>query len=349
MNDEWKGFRKGIWQSAIDVRNFIQRNYREYEGDETFLTEPSEKTKKLHAKVLELMKEERKNGILDSETVIPSSITSHGAGYIDKDLEVIVGLQTDKPLKRGIYPKGGLKMVKNALESYGYSLDPVTDMIFSLYRKTHNEGVFDSYTEEMRLVRKSGILTGLPDSYGRGRIIGDYRRAALYGIKRLIDDKIHQKELLNIGTMDNETVRSREELQIQINALNELIVMAQSYGFSIERPAANAREAIQWTYFAFLAAAKDQDGAAMSLGRVSTFFDCYIERDIELGILTESEAQELIDQFVMKLRIIRFLRTPEYNELFSGDPTWVTESIGGRELMVNLLLQKHLLGFYTLL
>ncbi|OHD82820.1 MAG: formate C-acetyltransferase [Spirochaetes bacterium RIFOXYB1_FULL_32_8] len=329
MTDPWQGFRKGIWQNTIDVRNFIQRNYREYEGDESFLAPVTDKTKTLHEKVVELMKIERKKGVLDAETTIPSAITSHGAGYIDKSLEVIYGLQTDKPLKRGIYPRGGLKMVQNALESYNYTIDPITSMIFSYYRKTHNDGVFDAYTDEMKLVRKSAILTGLPDAYGRGRIIGDYRRVALYGVDALIKDKKYQKGLLDIHDMDGESIRHREELQMQINSFDELKQMAQCYGFDISSPAKNAFEAVQWTYFGFLAAVKEQDGAAMSLGRISTFLDIYIERDLNQKLITESDAQELIDQLVIKLRLVRFLRTPEYNELFSGDPTWITESIGG--------------------
>lgn len=341
MGAEWEGFRNGIWQNKIDVRNFIQRNYREYEGDDKFLSEPTERTKRLHEKVSELMKEERAKGILDVETTIPSSITSHGAGYIDKDIEVIFGLQTDKPLKRGIYPRGGLKMVKNALESYGYSIDPVTDMIFSYYRKTHNEGVFSAYTDEMRLARKAAILTGLPDAYGRGRIIGDYRRVALYGVDKLIEEKKLEKRLLDVQEIDEETIRQREEIQMQIKSLEELKEMALFYGFDISKPAANATEAVQWTYFAFLGSVKEQDGAAMSLGRVSTFLDIYIERDLKKGLLTEETAQELIDQLVIKLRIVRFLRAPEYNELFSGDPTWITESIGGMGVDGRSLVTKN--------
>ncbi len=345
MDKEWNGFRSGIWQNKIDVRNFIQRNYNEYEGDESFLTPPTEKTEKLHDKILELMAEERKKGILDAETTIPSSITSHGAGYIDKDLEIIYGLQTDKPLKRGIYPRGGLKMVISALESYGYSIDPVTQMIFSFYRKTHNDAVFDAYTDEMKMARKAGILTGLPDAYGRGRIIGDYRRVALYGMDRLIEDKKYQKDLFDIQVMDEESIRMREEIQTQINSLTELKEMAAFYGFDIGKPASNAFEAFQWTYFAFLAAVKEQDGAAMSFGRISTFLDIYIQRDLRHDIIDESYAQELVDQLILKLRIVRFLRTPEYNDLFSGDPTWITESLGGMGVDGRSLVTKTTFRF----
>ena len=332
MNDieQWKGFRPGHWEHKIDVRDFIWKNFLEYEGDDSFLAGPTDRTLKLWNKIMELTKEERaKGGVLDVETTVPNSITSHSAGYIDRDLEVIVGIQTDKPFKRGIYPRGGLKMVKTALAAYGYSLDPVTEMIFSLYRKTHNDGVFSAYTPEIRRARHAAILTGLPDAYGRGRIIGDYRRVALYGVDRLIEDKRTQKELLEVEMMTEDIIRQREEIEMQISSLEELKVMASSYGFDISRPAGNAKEAFQWLYFGYLGAIKEQDGAAMSLGRTSTFLDIYIQRDMRNKLITEEEAQELVDQFVMKLRIVKFLRTPEYNELFSGDPTWVTESIAG--------------------
>lgn len=338
---EWKGFKEGKWTKEIDVRDFIQRNYKPYEGDENFLAPATERTKKLWNKVMELMKEERKKGILDAETKVVSTITSHGPGYIDKDLEQIVGVQTDKPLKRGIMPFGGLRVVKKALKAYGYELDKQTEEIFLKYRKTHNDGVFHAYTDEMRKARSSGIITGLPDAYGRGRIIGDYRRVALYGVDRLIEGKMEEKKQLEMDYMESPIVRLREEITEQIKALKELKEMAKMYGFDISRPAVNAKEAVQWTYFAYLAAIKEQDGAAMSLGRVSTFLDIYIERDLENRTLTEEEAQELMDHFVMKLRMVRFLRTPEYNELFSGDPTWVTEVIGGMGIDGRTLVTKN--------
>ncbi|MEN9228054.1 MAG: formate C-acetyltransferase [Gloeomargarita sp. HHBFW_bins_205] len=330
LRPEWQGFQPGVWQTQIDVRDFIQRNYTPYTGDGSFLTGPTERTQKLWAEVLDLMRQEReKGGVLDADTCLPSSITAHPPGYIDRELEQIVGLQTDKPLKRAMMPFGGIRMVKNALEAYGYHLDPKTEEIFTKYRKTHNDGVFDAYTPQMRTCRRSGIITGLPDAYGRGRIIGDYRRVALYGTALLIADKQAQLHSLDDRDMDEATIRLREELAEQIKALRELEQMAHSYGFDISRPAANAKEAFQWLYFAYLGAVKEQNGAAMSLGRVSTFLDIYCERDLAQGRLTETQVQELVDHFVMKLRMVRFLRTPEYNELFSGDPTWVTESIGG--------------------
>ncbi|MBP2073390.1 formate C-acetyltransferase [Thermoanaerobacterium butyriciformans] len=329
MINEWRGFQEGKWQKTIDVQDFIQKNYTLYEGDDSFLEGPTENTTKLWNKVLELMREELKKGVLDIDTKTVSSITSHDAGYIDKDLEEIVGLQTDKPLKRAIMPYGGIRMVKKACEAYGYKLDPKVEEIFTKYRKTHNDGVFDAYTPEIRAARHAGIITGLPDAYGRGRIIGDYRRVALYGIDRLIEEKEKEKLELDYDEFDEATIRLREELTEQIKALNEMKEMALKYGYDISKPAKNAKEAIQWTYFAFLAAIKEQNGAAMSLGRVSTFLDIYIERDLKEGTLTEKQAQELMDHFVMKLRMVRFLRTPDYNELFSGDPVWVTESIGG--------------------
>lgn len=329
MINEWRGFQEGKWQKNIDVQDFIQRNYTLYEGDDSFLEGPTEKTTKLWNKVLELMREELEKGVLDIDTKTVSSITSHDAGYIDKDLEEIVGLQTDKPLKRAIMPYGGIRMVKKACEAYGYKVDPAVEEIFTKYRKTHNDGVFDAYTPEIRAARHAGIITGLPDAYGRGRIIGDYRRVALYGIDRLIEEKEKEKLELDYDEFDEATIRLREELTEQIKALNEMKEMALKYGYDISKPAKNAKEAVQWTYFAFLAAIKEQNGAAMSLGRVSTFLDIYIERDLKEGTLTERQAQELMDHFVMKLRMVRFLRTPDYNELFSGDPVWVTESIGG--------------------
>ncbi|WP_434642822.1 formate C-acetyltransferase [Thermoanaerobacterium thermosaccharolyticum] len=329
MINEWRGFQEGKWQKNIDAQDFIQRNYTLYEGDDSFLEGPTEKTTKLWNKVLELMREELEKGVLDIDTKTVSSITSHDAGYIDKDLEEIVGLQTDKPLKRAIMPYGGIRMVKKACEAYGYKVDPAVEEIFTKYRKTHNDGVFDAYTPEIRAARHAGIITGLPDAYGRGRIIGDYRRVALYGIDRLIEEKEKEKLELDYDEFDEATIRLREELTEQIKALNEMKEMALKYGYDISKPAKNAKEAVQWTYFAFLAAIKEQNGAAMSLGRVSTFLDIYIERDLKEGTLTERQAQELMDHFVMKLRMVRFLRTPDYNELFSGDPVWVTESIGG--------------------
>ncbi|MBE6012327.1 MAG: formate C-acetyltransferase [Lachnospiraceae bacterium] len=327
--EQWKGFKPGRWNQDIDVRNFIQKNYTPYEGDSGFLEGPTENTTKLWAEVMELTKEENKKGILDVETKTPNTITSHGPGYLDKEIEQIVGFQTDKPLKRGIMPFGGLRVVKKALESYGYELDPTTEEIFSKYRKTHNDGVFDVYTEDMRKARHTGVITGLPDAYGRGRIIGDYRRVALYGVDKLIEDKLHAKKSMDKSGFDSDTMLAIENISETIRALKELAKMAASYGYDISAPAKNAKEAIQWTYFGYLAAVKQQDGAAMSLGRVSTFLDIYIERDIKEGVLTEKEAQELMDHFVMKLRMVRFLRTPDYNQLFSGDPTWVTECLGG--------------------
>lgn len=336
----WNGFKGDLWQREINVRDFIQCNYTPYEGDESFLAKSTENTKKVWDKLTEMFKEERAKGIYDAETKKPQAIDAYGPGYIEKDSEVIVGLQTDAPLKRGIYPKGGLRMVKNSLEAFGYKIDPMTEEIFTKYRKTHNEGVFSAYTDEMKAARKSGIITGLPDAYGRGRIIGDYRRVALYGIDRLIEDKKNQMKLLEIPEMDDETIRRREEIHEQIQALKSFVKMCASYGFDVSRPAENAKEAVQFVYFGYLAATKDQDGAAMSLGRTSTFLDVYIQRDLEAGLITEEEAQELIDQFIIKLRIIRFLRTPEYDALFSGDPTWTTESLGGQGVDGRTLVTK---------
>ncbi|MTF38565.1 formate C-acetyltransferase [Cyanobacterium aponinum] len=325
----WQGFKTGKWTKEVNVRDFIQKNYTPYTGDESFLTDATSCTNNLWIEVKLLMKEEREKGILDTETKIPSTITAYPAGYVNKDLEKIVGLQTDKPLKRSIMPFGGIRVVEGSLKAYGYDIDPETRDIFTKYRKTHNDGVFSAYTTEMKKARKSGIITGLPDAYGRGRIIGDYRRVALYGVDFLIQDKQNQLLSLEYDFMDEDTIRLREEIFEQIKALNELKEMAQSYGFDISKPATTAQEAIQWTYFGYLAAIKEQNGAAMSLGRTSTFLDIYIVRDLAKGLITEAEAQELIDQFVIKLRMVRFLRAPEYNQLFSGDPVWVTEVIGG--------------------
>lgn len=336
----WNGFKGELWQKEVNVRDFIQCNYTPYEGDESFLVKSTENTKKVWDKLTEMFKEERAKGIYDAETKKPQAIDAYGPGYIEKDAETIVGLQTDAPLKRGIYPKGGLRMVKNSLEAFGYKIDPMTEEIFTRYRKTHNEGVFSAYTDEMKAARKYGIITGLPDAYGRGRIIGDYRRVALYGIDRLIEDKKNQMKILEIPEMDDETIRRREEVYEQIQALKRFVKMCASYGFDVSRPAENAKEAVQFVYFGYLAATKDQDGAAMSLGRTSTFLDIYIQRDLEAGLITEEEAQELIDQFIIKLRIIRFLRTPEYDALFSGDPTWTTEALGGQGVDGRTLVTK---------
>jgi formate acetyltransferase 1 len=327
--EPWRGFAAGPWQDGVDVRDFIQRNYIPYTGGDTFLAPPTERTLALWDQVLGLLKEERKRGVLDASADVGASITAHGPGYIDRTLETVVGLQTDAPLKRAIMPNGGLRMVKSGLEAYGFTLNPAVEEAFSRYRKDHNSAVFDLYTPEILAARKAGIVTGLPDAYGRGRIIGDYRRLALYGAEALIADKKAQKAELAKEPCTDANLRLREELAEQARALEELVTMAEAYGFDVRRPAANAREAVQWLYFAYLAAVKEQNGAAMSLGRVSTFLDIYIQRDLNEGRLTEAEAQELIDHMVMKLRIVRFLRTPEYDALFSGDPTWVTECIGG--------------------
>lgn len=322
-------FAGGKWQQEINVRDFIQKNYTPYEGDSSFLADATDATKKLWQECCDLLKQERDNGgVLDMDTKVVSTITSHGAGYIDKDLETIVGLQTDKPLKRSMQPFGGIRMAETSCKSYGYEVDPEVSEIFTKYRKTHNQGVFDVYTPEMKAARHAAIITGLPDAYGRGRIIGDYRRIALYGINRLIEDKQEQFKSLE-GEMRPERIQLREEITEQIRALGEMIELGKIYGFDISQPARNAKEAIQWLYFGYLSAVKEQNGAAMSIGRTSTFLDIYIERDLKEGIITEAEAQEMIDHFIMKLRLVKFARTPEYNELFSGDPTWVTESIGG--------------------
>ena len=341
MQEQWNGFQKGTWMEEIDVRDFIQKNYTPYEGNDTFLAGPTERTKALWEDVLKLMEEERKKGVLDAETKVPSTMVSHEAGYINKDLEQIVGFQTDKPLKRGIMPFGGYRVVKKALESHGYELDPDTLRVFTEYRKTHNNGVFDAYSDEMRKARHSGIITGLPDSYGRGRIIGDYRRVALYGVDRLIAGKELQMRNLDLPKYESSVITAREETSEQVRALKRLKEMALKYGIDISLPASNAKEAFQWTYFGFLAATKEQDGAAMSLGRVGTFLDIYIERDLKSRLLTEEQAQELMDHFVMKLRMIRFLRTPDYDQLFSGDPTWVTESIGGMGMDGRTLVTRN--------
>ena len=339
----WEGFASGDWQHEINVRDFIQRNYAPYVGDSSFLTEPTEKTKKLWEEVLELYKKEKEapGGVLDIDTKTISTVSSHEAGYIDKDLEEIVGLQTDSPLKRAIMPFGGIKIVEKSCQAYGKEVDPEVDKIFHTVRKTHNDGVYDVYTPDVRLARSNKLLTGLPDGYGRGRIIGDYRRVALYGVDYLIEEKRCELEALDVDALTEEIIRHREETSDQIKALNELKVMANKYGFDISMPANTAKEAIQWLYFGYLGAIKDQNGAAMSLGRTSTFLDIYIERDLQNGTLTEVQAQELMDHFVMKLRLVRFLRTPGYNELFSGDPVWVTESIGGMGIDGRTLVSKN--------
>ncbi|SEA85691.1 formate C-acetyltransferase [Thalassobacillus cyri] len=343
----WRTFTDGKWQNEIDVRDFIVHNYTLYTGDDTFLAGPTYETTKLWKQVMELTVEEReRGGVWDMDTKIPSSITSHCPGYLNQEIEKVVGVQTDSPFKRSMQPYGGIRMAKQSCESYGYTLDEDTERIFTDYRKTHNQGVFDVYTPEMKLARKVGIITGLPDSYGRGRIIGDYRRVPLYGVDFLIEKKQEDYHHLGAdGIMSEEILREREEHAEQIRALHELKKMATSYGFDISRPAVNAQEAFQWLYFAYLAATKEQNGAAMSLGRVSTFLDIYMERDLKEGVLTEEEAQELVDHFVMKLRLIKFARTPEYNELFSGDPTWVTESIGGVSVHGDPLVTKNSFRF----
>ena len=329
MIQEWNGFKKGVWETEINVRDFIQKNYTPYDGDDSFLAGPTKATSELWEQVLDLSKKEREaGGVLDMDTKTISTITSHGAGYLDKDKEKIVGFQTDKPFKRSLQPYGGIRMAKKACEDNGYKVDPEVEEFFTTHRKTHNAGVFDAYTPEMRACRTAHIITGLPDAYGRGRIVGDYRRVALYGVNRLIEDKEVEKAFCR-QTMTEDVIRNREEISEQIRALKELIKLGEIYGFDISRPAANVQEAIQWTYLAYLAAVKEQNGAAMSLGRTSTFIDIYAERDLANGTFTEEEIQEFVDHFIMKLRLVKFARTPEYNELFSGDPTWVTESIGG--------------------
>ena len=341
--EQWNGFEKGEWKRKVDVRNFIQKNYTPYEGNATFLTGTTEKTKKLWDEVLKLYEKEKNSvgGVLDIDTKTVSTVSAHNAGYIDKNLEEIVGLQTDEPLKRAIMPYGGIKIVEKSCEAYGREVDPEVDKIFHTVRKTHNDGVFSVYTPDIRAARSAHLITGLPDGYGRGRIIGDYRRVALYGVDELIREKQLDLEELDVDEFTEDVIREREEIYEQIKALNELKAMAAKYGFDISRPAGNAKEAIQWLYFGYLGAIKDQNGAAMSIGRTSTFLDIYIERDFKNGTLTEEQAQELMDHFVMKLRLVRFLRTPEYNELFSGDPVWVTESIGGMGVDGRTLVTKN--------
>ncbi|MDR0932116.1 MAG: formate C-acetyltransferase [Victivallales bacterium] len=325
-------FNDGSWRTAIDVRDFIQKNYTPYEGNSDFLAPPTERTQKLWNLLLKKMQLERqRDGVYDIDEKTISTITSHQAGYIDRELETIVGLQTDEPLKRAIMPFGGIRLVHTQLEAYGRKMDPTVEHVFQ-YRKTHNDGVFDVYTEEMKKARHAGVITGLPDSYGRGRIIGDYRRVALYGVDFLIEEKVRAKREKVFDVMDSRLIRKREELSEQIRALEELKIMAKQYGFDISRPADDVKEAIQWLYFGYLAAVKEQNGAAMSIGRISTFLDCYAQRDLAENRYTETEIQEFVDHFIMKLRIVRFLRTPAYDELFSGDPTWVTESVGGMSL-----------------
>ena len=339
---EWKDFKGKAWKDEINVRDFIQNNYTPYEGDDSFLAGPTDRTTKLWDEVLKLYEKERENGgVLDADTKTPSAINAYEAGYIDKDLEQIVGLQTDAPLKRAIMPNGGIRIVEKSAESYGLKVDPETDYIYHNLRKTHNDGVFSVYTPDIRAARSAHLLTGLPDGYGRGRIIGDYRRVALYGIDALVAEKKEELDLLNVDEFTEEVIREREEVSDQIKALNDLKAMAAKYGFDISVPAKNAKEAVQWLYFGYLGAIKDQNGAAMSLGRTSTFLDIYFERDFKAGLLTEAEAQELMDHFVMKLRLVRFLRAPEYNALFSGDPVWVTESIGGMGIDGRTLVTKN--------
>ncbi|MDN3019322.1 formate C-acetyltransferase [Paenibacillus sp. BSR1-1] len=343
--EQWKGFTKGVWTKEVNVRDFILKNYTQYEGNDSFLTGATESTKQLWAQVMELTKQERENGgVLEMDTETVSSITSHGPGYLDEELEKVVGVQTDKPFNRSMQPFGGIRMAKAACEAYGYQLNPEIERIFTEFRKTHNQGVFDAYTDEMMLARKAAIITGLPDAYGRGRIIGDYRRVALYGIDFLIEEKKKdQQNTSKVMTEDN--IRLREEIAEQIRALKELKELGTSYGFDISNPAQNAQEAFQWLYLGYLAAIKEQNGAAMSLGRVSSFLDIYVERDLQNGTLTEEEVQELVDHFVMKLRLVKFARTPDYNELFSGDPTWVTESIGGMAQDGRSLVTKNSFRF----
>ncbi|WP_250278551.1 formate C-acetyltransferase [[Clostridium] colinum] len=329
MNTEWKDFVGGSWQKEINVRDFIQKNYTPYEGDDSFLAGPTKNTTELWAQVMELTKQEREvGGVLDMDTKVVSTITSHSAGYLDKDKETIVGFQTEKPFKRSLQPYGGIRMAESSCAAYGYTVDPEISEFFTTHRKTHNAGVFDAYTDEMKACRSSKIITGLPDAYGRGRIIGDYRRVALYGVDRLIEDKLEQKRSTG-DIMTSDIIRDREELSEQIRALGELKKLGEIYGFDISRPANDVKEAIQWMYLGYLAAIKEQNGAAMSLGRTSTFIDIYAERDLKEGRYTEEQIQEFVDHFIMKLRLVKFARTPEYNQLFSGDPTWVTESIAG--------------------
>ena len=348
--EQWNGFVNGVWQKEVNVRDFILKNVTPYTGNEDFLEGPTKATTTLWDQVMELTKQEREaGGVLDADTKIVSTITSHGPGYLNKELEQIVGFQTDKPFKRSLMPFGGIRMAKTALESYGYELDKEVEHIFTDYRKTHNQGVFDVYTPEMRAARHAGVITGLPDAYGRGRIIGDYRRVALYGVDFLMQEKLREFQYIGDGTMSPDVIRDREEYSEQYRALKELKQLAASYGYDISGPAQNAKEAIQWLYFGYLAAIKEQNGAAMSLGRTSTFLDIYIERDLQNGTLTEVEAQEMVDHFVMKLRLVKFARTPEYNDLYSGDPTWVTESIGGMALDGRPLVTKNSFRFLNTL
>ena len=341
--EQWNKFQPGDWQKEINVRDFIQNNYTPYEGDSSFLTVTTEKTKKLWDEVLELYKKEKESngGVLDIDTKTVSTVAAHDAGYIDKDLEEIVGLQTDAPLKRAIMPFGGIRIVEKSCEAYGREVDPEVDKIFHTIRKTHNDGVFSVYTPDIRAARSSHLITGLPDGYGRGRIIGDYRRVALYGVDVLIEEKKSELEILDTNEFTESIIREREEIKEQIDALQALKVMAAKYGYDISKPASNAKEAVQWLYFGYLGAIKDQNGAAMSIGRTSTFLDIYFERDLADGTLTEEQVQEIMDHFIMKLRLVRFLRTPEYNELFSGDPVWVTESIGGMGIDGRTLVTKN--------
>jgi formate C-acetyltransferase len=342
---QWINFNQGVWTKEVNVRDFILKNFQPYEGDDRFLASATQATNQLWKQVMELTAQEReKGGVLEMDTETVSTITSHGPGYLNEELEKVVGVQTDKPFNRSLQPFGGIRMAKAACEAYGYKMSEEIEKIFTDFRKTHNQGVFDAYTDEMMLARKVGIITGLPDAYGRGRIIGDYRRVALYGVDFLIEEK--KKDWSSTSkVMSEETIRIREEISEQTRALQELKEMANSYGYDISLPATNATEAFQWLYFAYLAAIKEQNGAAMSLGRVSTFLDIYIERDLQNGLLTEEEAQELVDHFVMKLRLVKFARTPDYNELFSGDPTWVTESIGGMALDGRPLVTKNSFRF----
>ena len=340
---QWNKFKSGDWQKEINVRDFIQNNYTPYEGDSSFLAGTTEKTKKLWNEVLELYKKEKesKGGVLDIDTKTVSTVAAHDAGYIDKDLEEIVGLQTDAPLKRAIMPFGGIRIVEKSCEAYGREVDPEIDKIFHTIRKTHNDGVFSVYTPDIRAARSSHLITGLPDGYGRGRIIGDYRRVALYGVDVLIEEKKSELEILDTNEFTESIIREREEIKEQIDSLQALKIMAAKYGYDISEPASNAKEAVQWLYFGYLGAIKDQNGAAMSIGRTSTFLDIYFEKDLANGTLTEEQVQEIMDHFVMKLRLVRFLRTPEYNELFSGDPVWVTESIGGMGIDGRTLVTKN--------
>ncbi len=339
--EAWREFAPGVWTDSINVRDFVQQNYTPYEGTGEFLEGPTNRTLRVWQTMLDMFPEEREKGVHDIDNHVPGRITSHGPGYISEDDSLIVGLQTDAPLKRAMIPNGGWRMVEGALKTYGYEVDPAIKEIFTVHRKTHNQGVFDVYPANVRMARKSHIVTGLPDAYGRGRIIGDYRRVALYGVDRLIADKIADKTALDDSFSTDSTIQLREELAEQIRALEELKEMAASYGYDLSGPATNAKEAVQWLYFAYLAAVKEQNGAAMSLGRTSTFLDVFIQRDLEEGALTEAEAQEIIDDFVIKLRIVRFLRTPEYDALFSGDPTWVTETVGGTGCDGRTLVTKN--------